>query len=475
MTGTFRYQGWQPAVLAALLVFAAVAIEQVAVSGTETVALHAADAALDAAKARIGGMGPIESRRDTILAGDDPLDPQHLVGGGGFLVHVGTDATACPAEDAERTVLVERRSFRGFSSSRGERSVVRCDPLLDRFGQVVGVLAVAAPTSLFTGSVWAVRILVGSTFLALFGLIVAIAWQAERTITALKTQIQALEDQHGRTEAEADELRKRVDELESLLSEAEIARTDADAGNEAKSVFLANMSHELRTPLNAVIGYAELLLEDTTENRRADVQRILDAAHALVASMNDILDVTKLEAGELDLERVWFDVRGLLSDLASSAERAVALGGNVLRLDIHPDVVDMRGDPIRVRQILANLLSNAAKFTENGEIVLAVAAGSDETLRFEVRDSGVGMDAAQLVGIFDPFVQADPAAPRTHGGLGLGLTIVGLLAEQMGGEVTVASELGVGSTFTLVVPHHTDTRAPAPDREDKGDASEEAR
>jgi signal transduction histidine kinase len=191
--------------------------------------------------------------------------------------------------------------------------------------------------------------------------------------------------------------------------------------------------------------------------------------------MNDILDVTRLEAGALDLELVWFDVRGLLSELASSAERAVALGGNILRLEIDEGVVDMRGDPARVRQILANLLSNAAKFTENGEIVLSVAPAPEGNLRFEVRDSGVGMDASQLAGIFDPFVQTDPGSPKTHGGLGLGLTIVGLLAEQMGGEVSVASERGVGSTFTLVVPHHGDTRAPAPEQEDKGDASEEAR
>ncbi|MCG3163946.1 MAG: Sensor histidine kinase RcsC [Acidobacteria bacterium] len=229
----------------------------------------------------------------------------------------------------------------------------------------------------------------------------------------------------------------------------------ASAANQAKSTFLANMSHELRTPLNAVIGYSEMLQEEAEDLGQAefipDLKKINAAGRHLLELINSVLDLSKIEAGKMELYLETFEVRNLIADVAAVIEPLIARNANRLEINCAPDVGAMRADLTKVRQVLFNLLSNASKFTESGTITLDAARRGD-WLVFRVSDSGIGMTREQMDKLFQPFMQADASTTRQYGGTGLGLTITRKFCEMMGGSVNVESEPGRGTTFTIELP-----------------------
>ena len=226
-----------------------------------------------------------------------------------------------------------------------------------------------------------------------------------------------------------------------------------------KSEFLANMSHELRTPLNAIIGYSEMLQEDAAdlgvEQFTDDLKKINAAGKHLLELINAVLDLSKIEAGKMELYLESFDVAALVRDIAAVIQALAAKNGNRLEVRCPDSIGTMRADLTKVRQALFNLLSNACKFTERGTIVLAVAREAldgVESIVFGVSDTGIGMTPEQLTRLFEAFSQADAATTRKYGGTGLGLALSRRLCRIMGGDVTVVSESGRGSTFTICLP-----------------------
>jgi signal transduction histidine kinase len=264
-----------------------------------------------------------------------------------------------------------------------------------------------------------------------------------------ETPLQARRDEVGAL-ARAFE-RLRIDANGRL--EAEADRASAVAANKAKSAFLAVMSHELRTPLNAVIGYAEILEEDlkseNMDQQYNDAAKIRGAGRHLLGIINQVLDLSKIEAGSLEIESIDYCPSTLVREVVDTTRHLIESGGNTLAVSAQglPNAV---GDPTRVRQCLFNLVSNAAKFTKDG--VISVEAIADENnLTFTVKDTGIGMTDAQMAKIFEPFVQADESTTRKFGGTGLGLAITRKLARIMGGEAHVDSKIGQGSIFTLTI------------------------
>ena len=294
------------------------------------------------------------------------------------------------------------------------------------------------------------------------------------------------EEQRGRKESEkartdietkAVALAESNRQLDMAREAAEAALATADAANKAKSSFLANMSHELRTPLNAIIGYSEMLQEEAQDIGQPglvpDLDKIHGAGKHLLGLINDVLDLSKIESGKMTLYLEDFDLARLVREVAATVQPLITKNGNKLEVDCAVDLGTMHADVTKVRQALFNLLSNASKFTERGVIRLSVERGSVErgsapgaleelctdaptlqrsTIRFRVSDTGIGMTPEQLGKLFQAFMQADASTSRKFGGTGLGLAISRRFCQMMGGDITVASEHGKGSTFTVTLP-----------------------
>jgi signal transduction histidine kinase/CheY-like chemotaxis protein len=272
-------------------------------------------------------------------------------------------------------------------------------------------------------------------------------------------------DALSRSEIMADTklLKRRIREIARRARETmgalEQAREQANQQNIAKSQFLATMSHELRTPLNAILGYAMLLHEDAADvgnaATMADLDRIQHAGRTLLALINDILDLSKIEAGRTTVSRVVIDVKALVAAVVATAGTEGPPNGNRFTMTVDDGVGIMIGDVDKVRQCLSNLISNAFKFTRGGEVELTVAAHERDHqpwIAFTVRDTGIGIPPEHVERLFEAFQQLDGSSTRQFGGTGLGLAIVRRLARIMGGDCTVDSVAGVGSTFRLVLP-----------------------
>ena len=249
----------------------------------------------------------------------------------------------------------------------------------------------------------------------------------------------------------------------------------AESANRAKSTFLANMSHELRTPLNAIIGYSEMLTEEAEELGDEafvpDLEKIRSAGKHLLSMIDDILDISKIEAGRMDLYLETFDIHALIESAVATARPLVEKNGNTIEVYCRDNLDTMHADMTKVRQVLLNLLSNAAKFTHNGKIAIGVERIKNEQLKminqeessqilisnseflsFRVADTGIGMTKEQLQRVFQPFTQADASTTRKYGGTGLGLAISQRFCQMMGGSIEASSTLGSGSTFTVLLP-----------------------
>jgi signal transduction histidine kinase/CheY-like chemotaxis protein len=245
-------------------------------------------------------------------------------------------------------------------------------------------------------------------------------------------------------------------DVNERLKQSEQAALEA---SQAKSEFLAKMSHELRTPLNAIIGYSEMLQEEAEDGGQddwiPDLERIHSSGKHLLALINDILDLSKIEAGKMELYLEEFAVQPMLQEVVSTVGALVEKNRNTLSVELDPHLGSIYADLTKVRQGLFNLLSNASKFTTDGTVKLRAwreSVAGAEWVRFEVSDTGIGMTPEQLAGLFQEFMQADASITRKYGGTGLGLVITRHFCEMMGGDVTAASEHGAGSTFTIRLP-----------------------
>jgi signal transduction histidine kinase len=258
-------------------------------------------------------------------------------------------------------------------------------------------------------------------------------------------------------------------EKEEETRRLQIAHDVAAEADRAKSEFLASVSHELRTPLHGIIGYSEMLIEQAGDEGHdgylPDLQCILTSGKHLLALINDILDLSKIEAGKLDLCVEQFDLKAQIDDVVSVVKPLLQKNANVLEVQLGDDLGQMQSDSLRLRQCLFNLLSNAAKFTQDGRITCAVAryrSGEKDWLRFRISDTGIGMTPDQVSKLFQAFTQADASIAHRYGGTGLGLAITQKICHLMGGNIAVQSKVGEGSTFTIELPAQAVQPDPSP-------------
>ena len=280
-------------------------------------------------------------------------------------------------------------------------------------------------------------------------------FQAAEVVARIETHVNLQRLQNRLRQANAQLLAAN----EQLLQ----ARDEALRANQAKSVFLANMSHELRTPLNAILGYTELLQEEVKsaglEQYASDLKKIHHSGMYLITLVNDILDLAKIEAGKTIFLVTTFDVKQMVMSVLTTERTAIEKNNNAFTTEIDPTLSKMVGDETKVKQVLFNLLSNAAKFTSNGEVSFnarQIETNDKLEIEFRVADTGIGMSPEQIETLFDPFVQANESITTTYGGTGLGLALTKQLCELMGGSIQVSSVLDVGTTFVVNLPlqHH---------------------
>jgi signal transduction histidine kinase/pSer/pThr/pTyr-binding forkhead associated (FHA) protein len=290
-------------------------------------------------------------------------------------------------------------------------------------------------------------------FLSVFGNQAAVAIENSKLYNKIE------EDARSREQELMSLVEDRTRNLQVEKEKAEKAMSVAEEANKFKSQFLANMSHELRTPLNAIIGYSEMLQEEAQElgvsDLNGDLQKIQAAGKHLLTLINDILDLSKIEAGKMELFLENFGLSGLLDEVVTTVRPLMKKNNNTLVFEPNQNLGSMHADVTRVRQVLFNLLSNASKFTKDGKVSLAVDKSSEngsEWITFRVSDTGIGMSSEQLSRLFQAFSQADASTSRKYGGTGLGLVISLRFCQMMGGTITVESEPDAGTTFTVKIP-----------------------
>jgi signal transduction histidine kinase/CheY-like chemotaxis protein len=326
---------------------------------------------------------------------------------------------------------------------------------------LVVVLGIAAAISLMT-----TRLLARPLGLLLEGIRGVMKGQLEPIeVSRTGDEIELLGDNFNQMVAALDASKKEVLEYQNTLeerirqrtAELQVAMQEAMAASEAKSEFLANMSHELRTPMNGVLGMIDMALASPlSPEQRDQLETAQSCAFTLLALLNDVLDLSKIEAGSMYLERIAFEPASLIEDAARSYKVLAIRNGVSFALELAKDLpAQIEGDPLRLRQILANLLSNAVKFTDSGTIRLKVESrgrGAEHLLCIGVHDTGPGIPADQIDRIFEKFTQADGSISRRYGGTGLGLTITKRLVELHEGQIRVESEVGEGSAFVVELP-----------------------
>jgi signal transduction histidine kinase/CheY-like chemotaxis protein len=287
-----------------------------------------------------------------------------------------------------------------------------------------------------------------------------------RLIDGFNTMLSEIQQRDTALRGANDELKARTGELEKEIlyrkqTQEELlkAKHTAEEASRAKSTFLANMSHELRTPLNAIIGYSEMLEEETRESGKSDsvqdLRKIQSAGKHLLSLINDVLDLSKIEAGKMGLHLENFEVTALIDEMTHTLQPAATKNGNTVHVHVANSIGAMHADVTKVRQILFNLLSNACKFTDHGtisvDVDLSKAEGGD-WVQFRVSDTGIGITAKQKENLFHEFSQADASIARKYGGTGLGLAITYRFVQLMKGRISVESEPGKGATFTVQLP-----------------------